>query len=215
MGLELKTNDLDRRGAVVLCGGESRRMGRAKAWLPFGPEALLTRVVRRLGEAVPPRRIVVVAAGAQALPPLPAETIVVRDRLEGQGPLPAIVEGLAALPAEVEAALVTGCDAPLLGVEFIRCVFEQLAACDVAAPVDERRLYPLAAAYRRAALPRLRAILAAGETSLHRALRAGAISLNEIPLKQLRAVDPELRSLVNCNSPDEYAAALRLAGLGD
>ena len=25
-------------GAVVLCGGESRRMGSAKAWLPFGPE---------------------------------------------------------------------------------------------------------------------------------------------------------------------------------
>jgi len=28
-------------GAVVLCGGQSRRMGRPKAWLPFGPELLL------------------------------------------------------------------------------------------------------------------------------------------------------------------------------
>src|SRR5262245_18075202 len=28
------------RAAVVLCGGESSRMGRPKALLPFGPEAL-------------------------------------------------------------------------------------------------------------------------------------------------------------------------------
>ena len=33
-------------GAVVLCGGESRRMGQPKAWLPFGPERMLQRVVR-------------------------------------------------------------------------------------------------------------------------------------------------------------------------
>ena len=47
-------------GAVVLCGGESRRMGRPKAWLPFGPELMLQRVVRLVGTVARP--IVVVAA---------------------------------------------------------------------------------------------------------------------------------------------------------
>ncbi len=32
--------------AIILCGGRSSRMGRDKAALPFGPETLLTRVVR-------------------------------------------------------------------------------------------------------------------------------------------------------------------------
>ena len=39
-------------GAIVLCGGRSRRMGGPKAWLPFGPERLLQRVVRLAGKAV-------------------------------------------------------------------------------------------------------------------------------------------------------------------
>ncbi|MGH9205091.1 MAG: NTP transferase domain-containing protein, partial [Acidimicrobiales bacterium] len=30
-----------RLGGVVLCGGQSSRMGRSKAWLPFGDELML------------------------------------------------------------------------------------------------------------------------------------------------------------------------------
>ena len=45
---------------IILCGGRSTRMGRDKATLPFGPELMLQRVVRLLGEAV--QRIVIVAA---------------------------------------------------------------------------------------------------------------------------------------------------------
>ena len=63
-------------GAVVLCGGESRRMGRPKAWLPFGPELMLQRVVRLIGTVAQP--IVVVAA-----PPLPAP-VADTDEVEGR-----------------------------------------------------------------------------------------------------------------------------------
>ena len=33
---------------IVLCGGRSSRMGRPKAWLPFGGELMLQRIVRIL-----------------------------------------------------------------------------------------------------------------------------------------------------------------------
>src|SRR3712207_5253303 len=72
-------------GGIVLCGGRSSRMGQAKAWLPFGPELMLQRVVRLLGQAVQP--IVVVAAEGQDLPPLPPKTEVVRDAVSDRGPL--------------------------------------------------------------------------------------------------------------------------------
>ena len=65
-------------GGLVLCGGHSKRMGIAKAWLPFGPERMLPRVVRLLSEAVAP--IVVVAAQGQQLPDLPPGTTVARDQ---------------------------------------------------------------------------------------------------------------------------------------
>ncbi len=41
-------------GGIVLCGGQSKRMGRPKAWLPFGGETMLQRVVRVLAEVVHP-----------------------------------------------------------------------------------------------------------------------------------------------------------------
>ena len=41
-------------GAVILCGGESRRMGQPKAWLPFGPERMLQRVVRLVSTVAGP-----------------------------------------------------------------------------------------------------------------------------------------------------------------
>ena len=58
-----------RAGGIVLCGGKSSRMGTSKALLPFGPETMLQRVIRLLGELVSP--IVAVAAAGQALPELP------------------------------------------------------------------------------------------------------------------------------------------------
>ena len=107
-----------RAGGVVLCGGSSRRMGRPKAWLPFGDEALLTRVVRLLSEAMEP--VVVVAAAGQELPPLPPAVAVVRDEEPGRGPLQGLATGLKALPGQVEAAYLSSCDVPLLRPAFVR-----------------------------------------------------------------------------------------------
>jgi len=49
-------------------------MGAPKATLPFGPEAMLQRVVRLLATVVSP--VVVVAARGQKLPELPAAVLV-------------------------------------------------------------------------------------------------------------------------------------------
>ena len=73
-----RVNDSVSVGGIVLCGGQSRRMGIPKATLPFGEEVMLTRVLRLLGEVVDP--LLVVAAPAQQLPPLGDEVLVVRDR---------------------------------------------------------------------------------------------------------------------------------------
>src|SRR5262245_46114604 len=89
-----------RVGGVVLCGGQSSRMGRPKAWLPIGGETMLGRVVRLLGEVVSP--LVVVAAPGQELPPLPPGVTVVRDPERGRGPLQGLAAGLPALGGTVE-----------------------------------------------------------------------------------------------------------------
>src|SRR5213075_573405 len=95
-------------GGIVLCGGRSRRMGRAKATLPFGPELMLQRVVRLLSEVVEP--IVVVAAPGQELPPLAASVQIARDEREGRGPLEGLSAGLAAMAGRADAVYATSCD---------------------------------------------------------------------------------------------------------
>src|SRR5215203_5881674 len=99
-------------GAVILCGGQSSRMGQPKAWLPFGPERMLQRVVRLVGEAASP--IVVVAAPGQQHPPLPGSVTVVRDPISGRGPLQGLAAGLSALPESVELAYASATDVPFL-----------------------------------------------------------------------------------------------------
>jgi molybdopterin-guanine dinucleotide biosynthesis protein A len=208
------------RGAVVLCGGGSTRMGRDKAMLPFGEEVLLERMVRVIGEIVPLENIVVVAAANQELPPLPPAIKVICDEAPGLGPLPAMAAGLQALSTHVESAFVTGCDAPLLKRAAVRWLVERLERPDEDRPdgvalQDAERLYPLFAAYRTSAAGGFARAFESGDASLHGALQSGWLHVRFINVEELRGVDPRLESLMNCNTPEEYQAALATSLLAE
>ncbi len=195
-------------GGIVLCGGKSLRMGRPKAMLPFGPERMLQRVVRLLGEAVRP--MVVVAAEGQELPELPAEVLVARDRRPDRGPLEGIAAGLRALGDLAGAAYVTACDVPLLVPAFVRRVVELRRTHEIAVPHVHGFDEPLSAVYCQSVLPRIDALLAAGR--LRPAFLFDEARTLRIDAQKLVEVDPELLSLANVNDPKDYAAALRRAG---
>jgi len=198
-------------GGIVLCGGQSRRMGRAKAALPIGCETMLARVVRLLREAIEP--VVVVAGAGQDLPELPRAVRMVHDREPNRGPLEGIAAGLLALDDEADAAFVTGCDVPLLVPEFVRRVVELSAGYDVAVPHVAGFDEPLAAVYRTSVLAEIESLLAAGR--LRPAFLFDRVGTRRITAEELADVDPELRSLDNVNSPADYHAALQRAGVED
>lgn len=198
-------------GAIILCGGHSTRMGRDKATLPFGPEFLLQRVARLVAEVVPVQRIVVVAANEQVLPELPPDVLVTYDRRPERGPMEGLAAGLQAVPEEVETLYVTSCDVPLLVPAFARVLFARLGRFEIVVPRDEERCHPLAAVYRRSVLGAVRELLAADQLRL-RALFDRVPTL-AVPVDELRLVDPQLATLRNLNSPADYEAALRSAGL--
>lgn len=196
-------------GAVVLCGGESRRMGRPKAWLPFGPERLLQRVVRIVAEAAEP--IVVVAAPGQECPPLPSSVRIVRDPIAGRGPLQGLAAGLAALPRTTATAFVTATDAPFVQPALIARLNELLGDDDLALPFVDDFHHPLTAVYRpTTVLVAIEQLLARDERRLL-ALTA-AVRTRVVAAAELQLVDPELLSLRNLNTPADYQAALVAAG---
>jgi len=195
-------------GGIVLCGGGSRRMGRPKAMLPFGPERMLQRVVRLVGEAVEP--VVVVAAAAQELPELPPGVEVLRDRRPDRGPLEGMAVGLRALAGRVEAAFVTACDVPLLVPALVRRVVELAEGYDAAVPHAGGRYHPLAAVYRTSVLEAIEALLRADR--LRPAWLLDRVRTRRITADELQDVDPGLVSLANLNGPADYLAALAGSG---
>ncbi len=196
-------------GGVVLCGGKSTRMGVPKATLPFGPESMLQRVVRILGTVVSP--VVVVAAREQSLPALPDDVIVTRDEREAKGPLEGIRAGLQALPDSVDMAYVTSCDVPLLVPGFVERMIELIGDHDIAVMEIDGFPHPLSAVYRRSTLPQVEDLLA--HDRLRPVFLFDSMRTRRVLPAEMVAVDPQLRTLRNLNTPQDYSDALAEAGL--
>ena len=192
-------------GGIVLCGGKSERMGTSKAMLSFGTETMLQRVVRLLGSVVTP--IVVVAARSQPLPMLPGYARIARDEHDQRGPLEGLRAGLAALPESVDAAYVTGCDVPLLVPRFVTLMIELLGDHDIAVMEIDGLTHPLSAVYRRTILAHVDALLATDR--LRPAYLFDALKTRRVRPADVASVDPELLTLRNLNTPEEYREALK------
>jgi molybdopterin-guanine dinucleotide biosynthesis protein A len=184
-------------------------MGCAKATLPFGPEVMLTRILRLLGEVVWP--VAVVAAPGQALPGLPAGVQLVHDRARGRGPLEGLCCGMLALADRVEAAFVTSCDVPLLRGELVRYLCGRIDGHDVVVPCTGGFCHPLSAVYRTSLVDAIDRRLAREQLRL--VSLYGEVRTCRVAEEELRLVDPELNSLLNVNGPEDYRAALQLAGI--
>ncbi len=190
---------------IVLCGGQSKRMGQPKAWLPFAGERMLPRVVRLLGEVV--ASLVVVAAPDQELPPLPADVAVVRDEEKGRGPLMGLAAGLKALQGRAEAAYLSSCDVPFLCPAFVRRMMELRGAHAVCVPQAGGYFHPLAAVYRLDVLGEVERLLR--EDRLRPVFLFEAVPTRIVTAAELTDVDASLQSLRNLNTPEDYQAALR------
>lgn len=196
---------------IVLAGGRSVRMGAPKATLSWGGSTLLRRAVGIVGRAVD-GPIVVVKAADQRLAPLPEGVEVAQDARPGRGPLQGIAAGLATVAGRADVAYVSGVDSPFAHPAFIRHVVRSLDGDhDVALPHAHGFDHPLAAAYRISAQEQIEPLITSGALALGALIeRLRARLLDERALladPALAALDPELDSLRNVNTPDEYDAA--------
>jgi molybdopterin-guanine dinucleotide biosynthesis protein A len=182
-----------RIAAAILAGGRARRLGGGhKGLCVVGGEPIVARQLRALAPHVGERVIVANEAAAYA----GFGVRVIPDRHPDRGPLAGIEAAFGAVDAE--ALVVLACDLPFADVAPI------VAAPATAAIVVARAgdvVQPLCGRYARALLPEVQARLAAGRLRLFDLVDAvGAL-----------AVDVPARALFNVNTPDELAAAERLA----
>ncbi len=175
---------------LVLAGGESRRMGRPKAWLEVGETTLLRWMVERLGPAF--SEVMVSFAEPEQIEALVPYRLVF-DRKHAAGPLAGIEAGLTVARHEVTFAI--ACDMPYVTRAVAEMAVAAARGCDAAMPRVGGRPEPVCAAYRRSSLPAVTAALDAGR------LKASDLC-DQLDVTWLEGLDPDLfRSL---NTLDDY-----------
>lgn len=188
--------------AAVLAGGRSVRMGVDKTLLDVDGEPLLSRVVGVVSAVCAHTVVVTNRPDAVAQAGLSADIPILTDEVAYQGPLGGLATAMAVAPDDWVLAIAA--DMPHLEPQVIGALWAARGGADVVVPVGEKGPEPLLALYRVAAcLPAAREILATGRRRL--VAIYSAVKVVELPVESLRLVDPELRSLVNVNTPADLA----------
>jgi len=190
---------------IVLAGGAGTRLGGVnKALLDIGGR----RVVDRLLEAVRPLGDeIVIVSNDDSLLGLP-RTRVVQDVERGAGALMGLYSGLCAVHTPLATA--TACDMPFVSTAVLQELLALADGYDAVVPVLADQPEPLHAVYRATCVPFIAEALAAGKKRLIAFF--DAVEVRYVPEVQVRRWDPELRSFLNVNRPDDLARARALVG---
>jgi molybdopterin-guanine dinucleotide biosynthesis protein A len=188
-------------GAAILAGGKSRRMGRDKATIEVGGRTLLQRCVSAVESVAAPVVIISDRVGRFRIPGC-REVV---DLYPDAGPVGGIVTALTELG--YGAHLVVACDMPFLQTRLMEWLLHSATdEYDSVVPRPAGRPEPLCAVYRHTCIEPLRNFLDGGGRAAHLALQQ--LRTRYIDEEDLRRADPQLRSFINLNTPDDFLEAV-------
>lgn len=191
---------------AIIAGGQSRRMGRDKAFVPLGGKTLIQRLLERtagLGQAE--TLLITNKPAAYAHLQLPMHG----DALPGKGALGGIYTAL--LRAQCPVVLALACDMPFVKEQLLRFMLLQLdAPTDVVVPRVKGYPQGMHAIYRKSCTQPIR------EQLLRDRLKIigfyPAVRVRYLDEDDYAAFDPMAQSFTNLNTPSELAQAqLQLA----
>ncbi len=190
---------------IILAGGYSSRMGKDKALLPLPGDqhhtfaSYLASVLAVICEEV-----VLVARDVEQASryKLPGVRIIT-DYEPGVGPLMGIYTGLREIHSAH--ALIAAVDLPFVQAALVSFLLSQALPDELVVPVVGGVAQVLLAVYPRTLLPLVRERLRAGRRDPRSLLETAQV--HYIEEAQLRTVDPQLRSFLNVNTPEELARA--------
>lgn len=179
-------------------------MGVDKTLLTVEGRALVARVCDAVGSVCAETLVVTNRPEALAEAGLPPEVRIAQDEVAYQGPLGGLVTAMRT--AAREWVLAVAADMPHLEPGIVEALWSLTDGGDVVVPVTERGPEPLLALYRvPACLGPASEALATGRRRI--VAFYPRVRVVEVPVDALRRADPELRSLVNVNTPLDLLAA--------
>ena len=181
--------------AVILAGGSSARMGRDKALLPFAGTPLLLGLIAAMRRLF--SRVLVAGGDPARYPGLPVP--VVPDFFPGRGALAGLHAGIA--HATTPRIFALACDTPFPDPTLIRWLAGLDPDADWILPHTSSGHEPLFAVYSQACRLPMEKLLAAGKSRI--LLLAESVRIRLVEEAELRRYDPELRSFINLNTPED------------
>ncbi len=185
---------------VILAGGASRRMGHNKAFLELAGRPLIALIAERIRSVS--HEVIIVADDVRCY--IPFADRCVPDVYPGVGTLGGIHAGLRA--AVHDRVLVVACDMPFLNPAVMAWFVDVADEADLVVLQHSDGVEPLHAVYRKSCLPVIEATIQAGERCAFAFY--DQIRVRYVAPVEIAALDPELRSFRNLNSPSEWAEAL-------
>lgn len=191
---------------IILAGGRSERMGTNKALLPLpgNPSVtFLAYLVSTLASCCA-EALVVARDQAQFGDAVFPGARIVFDQKPGGGPLMGLYSGLSAMQSTY--ALVVAVDMPFVQPALLAFLLAHYQQDRLLVPVVEGVPQVLLAVYPRSILPLIELCLQQGKRAPRSLLEFAPVQY--IEEAQLRQVDPQLRSFVGINTPQDFHAMM-------
>jgi molybdopterin-guanine dinucleotide biosynthesis protein A len=197
------------RSAVILAGGNSRRMTVDKGLTLLHGEPLILHTKRRVARVVD--EVIVVThtrEQQQTYQRVLNDTKIILDIIGEGSPVLGAYTGLS--NALGNYTLLTGHDMPHIDPRVVEHLFNLADGHDAATPVwPNGYVEPLHSVYRSSAgAEQARRLLDTGEMRLRMILR-GLIDVVALPVEQIRQIDPELLTLHDIDSLEDLEKAER------
>ncbi len=186
---------------AVLSGGASRRMGVNKSFAELDGKPLIAHTLERARGLNAPVLLVTNTPVEYAQFGLP----MIGDVFPGKGSLGGIYSALVSCTTPY--ALCVACDMPFLNVRLMDYLLSLRAGFDAVVPVIDGQPQGLHAVYHRRCADTIRLRIAQNDLRISELF--DHIRVRLVGEGTIRAVDPDLRSFTNLNTPEELARARR------
>ena len=196
------------RSAIILAGGRSTRMNGDKGLKELGGEALVNRVIRRVGVLVDEVLLVVGSEEQrEAYSKVVDEDVTLLVDLYSDGsPLVGAITGLK--HAKGEYAFMAACDMPFISDEVVEILFNEGEGHDGAVyQWPNEWTEPLLAVYRvKPSLEKALELYGSGDLRVRRILQ-NLPNVKMIPIENLKAIDADLHSLFDVDTEEALREA--------
>lgn len=187
---------------IILAGGENSRIGQEKAFLKIGERTFIEEQVSSLSKIF--KEIIIVTNNRKNFKNMDVK--VVTDIVSHLGPMGGLFTGLS-VSSNIH-CFVIGCDMPLINLELIKFMIDNIKEDDLVIPLSSSGKETLYAIYSINCLETIKRQIELKNLKLIDILKYHKVKY--ISDKEINKFDPKELSFFNVNSPKDYKKALRL-----